>query len=1197
MTSSEVPYSVVDELANAAVKLLNRIVNVGHKRIVRILGLDDGTGALHDALCSILEAISDHRLTLVYIAAVNQKDMVLPPLARPVEIASLEALSSSLPVASVDLVVYICTSAQGVPCGSDLQSLSALLLPGGYLILAGPEGKLALMSSFRSLSPSRDTSDSDDWSIVPSPEGEASLSFTRSFTSLTQSAQKDLKLTSWLTIPPDFAIVVAQAESVAFALSASINPTIPTFEVIPYTLGGEMGVQDTLRNLDAFERVQVWFVAAEGINADAARGFTRSLRREVPQWDIGLATFASILPQAQWTRILHNIGSIPGMEPEIFIDAKYQPHVPRFAMALDPSPSSLVSRRKRSSLLPHRVQIDVIACSVWCDVYGVVGRVMECNESDSTLLHSIVVTVATAHPTTTLSVHSRAVTLVPTEVDAPFTAFISIAFVIVGVALGPKRIQNAPSRYSGRVIVTHCDTPIAQAIIWLCDILAISPIAVPSNHSPVRFASLELGAGDTVITGFDAADRTLESFASEGTRIFRWSSDTHLAHLLASDPGLIGEILEAFVSRIGGYPLPDLQLLPSSYVVPSEEASTLFKPDAAYLLIGGIGSLGLHITLWMYQKGARYIVLTSRSGRNSLRRANDTLAIRILGYLESRNDLTLQLEQSDATLSESLAQLLMKIKQPVVGCMLLSAVLSDRSFWKQDAANFDIVYRPKIQAFEVLESSMDINCLDFLIIFSSISTFGNAGQTNYSAANTVLDGKVSGYRNAFSMVAPAVTDKICACLEDGLLLMADKPFDLYIPDLKWDLVQEQLGPSPLYDHLVRGSSLSSLARVENSGNTRETLENIVRDHLKIAKEDFSPDVPFTSYGIDSLSAGRLSFALRPFLSATSMQLLGDISLTGLEGRIKSHSENAEVAQPRRSEDMFEWKELNRPGEALVKLVDYGDDPLIFVHGASGNIVPFMPLQQRFTTSLWALQTTPDTPMHSLDAMANFYLAAIRAARPAGPYRLGAYSGTALIAFMIAQKLLAAGDAVVQLAILDHFPVLFASPYMQPDEETVRARTPGSAMTRRALESMLAMYRAEASPIRHRLAQEFEDAAEGRDAPEYMQMWWYAFKRTAIGIYEFMFGLLPEDKPYSVYALREALVEWMRLIHVPVTLFIASDGVAKGIPPEVLEEWGDFGLHKVYPDGQIVHVKGTHFTMFDTDELAQPLQAAWSPASK
>ncbi|PCH35877.1 ketoacyl-synt-domain-containing protein [Wolfiporia cocos MD-104 SS10] len=1222
MVPSEVPHSVVDELAKAAVNSLNHVVNVGHKRIVRILGLDDGTGALHDALCSIFEATFDHRLTLVYIAAVNQKDTALPPLARPVEMTSLEALSSSLPVASIDLVVYLCTSAQGVPCDSDVRSLSTLLLPGGYLMLAGPEGKLTRISSFRSLSPSLETSDSDDWSIVPSPEGEASLSLAASSTSLTQSAQKDLQLTSWLSTIPGFAIVVAQAESVAFVLSSSINPIIPIFEVIPFTLGGEVGVQDALRNLDTFERMQIWFVAAEGINADAARGFTRSLRREVPQWDIGLATFSSTLPQAQWARILQNIGSIPGMEREIFVDAKYRPHVPRFAMALGPSPSSLVSRRKRSSLLPHNVQIDVIACSVWCDMYGVVGRVMECNESDSTLLDSIVVTVVTTHPTTTLSVHSGAVTSVPAEVDAPFTAFIAIAFVIVGVALGPARIQNARSRHSGRVIVTHCDTPIARAIIWLCGILAINPISVLSSYSPVRFASLKLGAGDTVITGFDAADRTLESFASEGTRIFRWSSDTQLAYLLSSDPWLIGEILEVSVARTGGYPPPDLQLPPSSQVIPSEEPSTLFKPDAAYLLVGGIGSLGLHIALWMYQKGARYIVLTSRSGRNSLRRANDTLALRILGYLESRDDLTLQLEQSDAASSESLVQLLTKIKQPVAGCMLLSAVLSDRSFWKQDAANFDIVYRPKIQAFEALESSMDINCLDFLIVFSSISTFGNAGQTNYSAANTVLDGKVSRYRNAFSMIAPAVTDsafmtgtpdhslrfqhlmpwaysasEICACLEDGLLLIAEKPFDLYIPDLKWDLVQEQLGPSPLYDHLVRGSSLSSLARLENSGNTRETLENIIRDHLKIAKEDFSPDVPFTSYGIDSLSAGRLSFALRPFLSVTSMQLLGDISLTDLECRIKSHSENAEAAQPRRSEDMFEWKELNRPGEALVKLVNYGDNPLIFVHGASGNIIPFMPLQQRFTTSLWALQTTPDTPMHSLDAMANFYLAAIRAARPAGPYRLGAYSGTALIAFMIAQKLLAAGDAVVQLAILDHFPVLFASPYMQPDAETVRARTPGPAMTRRALESMLAMYRAEASPVRHRLAQEFEDAAEGRDAPEYMQMWWYAFKRTAIGIYEFMFGLLPEDRPYSVDAMREALVEWMRSIHVPVTLFIASDGVAKGIPPEIMEEWGDFGLHKVYPDGQIVHVKGTHFTMFDTDELAQPLQTTWSPASK
>lgn len=43
--------------------------------------------------------------------------------------------------------------------------------------------------------------------------------------------------------------------------------------------------------------------------------------------------------------------------------------------------------------------------------------------------------------------------------------------------------------------------------------------------------------------------------------------------------------------------------------------SSLLAADAAYLIIGGTGGLGRSITRWMVDKGARNIVLLSRSGK------------------------------------------------------------------------------------------------------------------------------------------------------------------------------------------------------------------------------------------------------------------------------------------------------------------------------------------------------------------------------------------------------------------------------------------------------------------------------------------------------------------------------------------------------------------------------------------------------
>lgn len=47
---------------------------------------------------------------------------------------------------------------------------------------------------------------------------------------------------------------------------------------------------------------------------------------------------------------------------------------------------------------------------------------------------------------------------------------------------------------------------------------------------------------------------------------------------------------------------------------PSKKASQLLHPDATYILIGGTGGLGRSMARWMVGKGARHIVLVSRSG-------------------------------------------------------------------------------------------------------------------------------------------------------------------------------------------------------------------------------------------------------------------------------------------------------------------------------------------------------------------------------------------------------------------------------------------------------------------------------------------------------------------------------------------------------------------------------------------------------
>ena len=50
-------------------------------------------------------------------------------------------------------------------------------------------------------------------------------------------------------------------------------------------------------------------------------------------------------------------------------------------------------------------------------------------------------------------------------------------------------------------------------------------------------------------------------------------------------------------------------------VTPSKEVKKLFKEEATYILIGGTGGLGRGMTRWMAAKGAKHLVLLSRTGK------------------------------------------------------------------------------------------------------------------------------------------------------------------------------------------------------------------------------------------------------------------------------------------------------------------------------------------------------------------------------------------------------------------------------------------------------------------------------------------------------------------------------------------------------------------------------------------------------
>ncbi len=110
---------------------------------------------------------------------------------------------------------------------------------------------------------------------------------------------------------------------------------------------------------------------------------------------------------------------------------------------------------------------------------------------------------------------------------------------------------------------------------------------------------------------------------------------------------------------------------------------------------------------------------------------------------------------------------------------------------------------------------------------------------------------------------------------------------------------------------------------------------------------------------------------------------------------------------------------------LVALQPEGTRPPLFcVHPAGGNTFAYLDLVRCLGTGqpLYALQSdgldTPFVAGLTLERMAESYVAAIRRAQPAGPYHVGGWSMGGLVAYEVAQQLLAAGEEVALLVLFD-----------------------------------------------------------------------------------------------------------------------------------------------------------------------------------
>jgi phthiocerol/phenolphthiocerol synthesis type-I polyketide synthase A len=309
------------------------------------------------------------------------------------------------------------------------------------------------------------------------------------------------------------------------------------------------------------------------------------------------------------------------------------------------------------------------------------------------------------------------------------------------------------------------------------------------------------------------------------------------------------------------------------------------RPDAAYLVTGGMGALGLLIAGWLADRGARRLILAGRTPLpprrdwdSDITDADTRHKIAAIRALELRG-VSVDAVALDVGSPEAVQALLAKRDAdgapPIRGVVHAAGITDAQLLTEVTESRLRHTMSPKIAGAQALHEVFSPGSLDFLFMTAAAgAVFGVPGQGAYAAANSYLDGlaRARHRQGCHTVSLDWVVWRGLGFASDAQIALQElerlgsravtpqEAFTAWEYLERYDVAQAVMAPLPSSDVPMESDAQqispawSEMSAEDVLRELQAGLRGILASELQMPEAEFDLDRPFAEFGLNSVMA-------------------------------------------------------------------------------------------------------------------------------------------------------------------------------------------------------------------------------------------------------------------------------------------------------------------------------------------------------